>query len=92
MNHVNRDEKMRKLLILLALSCVWMFSVASSPVVTGAKVRINAKKYSEAIEVLEENKGKYLDDPELFLLSGSRLCWSCQLGTGRHQFFQGVGI
>lgn len=61
---------MRNLLILLAISCVWMFTVASSPVVTGAKVRLNAKKYEETIEVLEENKDKYPDDPELFYYLG----------------------
>ncbi|MFC1544657.1 tetratricopeptide repeat protein [Gemmatimonadota bacterium] len=70
MNHINRDEKMRKLLIVLAVSCVWMLTVASSPVVTGAKVRLNASKYAEAIKVLEENKDKYLDDPELFFYLG----------------------
>ncbi|MEA2064535.1 MAG: DUF2225 domain-containing protein [Gemmatimonadota bacterium] len=57
---------MRKVLIMGALLSVWLVSVASTPVVTGAKVRINAKKYKEAIEVLEQNKAKYPDDPELF--------------------------
>ena len=63
-------ERMRKLLFLLIMSCVWMLTVASSPVVTGAKVRLNAKKYLETIEVLEENKAKYPDDPELFYYLG----------------------
>ena len=49
---------MRKLIVALSLSVVWMFTVASSPVVTGAKVRIHAKKYEEAIKVLEENKAQ----------------------------------
>ena len=57
---------MRRLWILIAISTIWVFTVASSPVVTGAKVRLKAKKYQETVDVLEENKGKYLDDPELF--------------------------
>lgn len=61
---------MRKLMILLTVSCVWMLSVASSPVVTGAKVRLGAKKYKETIKVLEQNKAKYPDDPELFYYLG----------------------
>ncbi|MBW7995299.1 MAG: tetratricopeptide repeat protein [Candidatus Glassbacteria bacterium] len=61
---------MRKLLIFMAVSCVWMFTVASSPVVTGARVRLSAKKYESAIKVLEKNKDKYADDPELFYYLG----------------------
>jgi len=57
---------MRKILITLAVSSVWLLTVASTPVVTGAKVRIKASKFKEAVEVLEENKAKYPDDPELF--------------------------
>ena len=57
---------MRKILMTLALCSVWLLTVASTPVVTGAKVRIKAKKYKEAVEVLEENKAKYPNDPELF--------------------------
>ena len=63
---VKKDLKMRRLWILIAISTIWIFTVASSPVVTGAKVRLKAKKYQETVDVLEENKGKYLDDPELF--------------------------
>lgn len=62
--------QMRKLVFILALSVVWMFTVASSPVVTGAKVRINAKKYEETIQLLEDNKAAYPDDPELFYYLG----------------------
>jgi len=61
---------MRKLLVLLSLSVVWMFTVASSPAVTGAKVRLKAKKFEETIQVLEENKDKYPSDPELFYYLG----------------------
>jgi tetratricopeptide (TPR) repeat protein len=57
---------MRRLWVLIAILTIWIFTVASSPVVTGAKVRLKAKKYQETVDVLEENKGKYLDDPELF--------------------------
>ncbi|MFH1069237.1 MAG: tetratricopeptide repeat protein [Candidatus Glassbacteria bacterium] len=57
---------MRKFLILIGISVIWTFTVASSPVVTGAKVRLNAKKYKETVEVLQENKAQYPDDPELF--------------------------
>ena len=57
---------MRNFLILLAMSVIWMFTVASSPVVTGAKVRLNAKKYKETVDVLEANKAQFPDDPELF--------------------------
>jgi tetratricopeptide (TPR) repeat protein len=57
---------MRKLLITLAIFSVWFLTVASTPVVTGAKVRIMNSKYKEAVEVLEENKAKYPNDPELF--------------------------
>lgn len=63
---MEKDVKMRKLWILMSISLIWVFTVASSPVVTGAKVRLKAKKYQETVDVLEENKGKYLDDPELF--------------------------
>ncbi len=70
LNNVNWDGKMRNLLILLIVSCVWMLTVASSPVVTGAKVRLGAKKYKATIEVLEKNKAKYPDDPELFYYLG----------------------
>ena len=65
-NLVEKDAKMRKMWILIAISIIWIFNVASSPVVTGAKVRLKAKKYQATVEVLEENKGKYPDDPELF--------------------------
>ena len=65
-NLVEKDVKMRKMWILIAISIIWIFNVASSPVVTGAKVRLKAKKYQETVKVLEENKGKYPDDPELF--------------------------
>ncbi|MEA1997356.1 MAG: tetratricopeptide repeat protein [Gemmatimonadota bacterium] len=57
---------MRRLLILLVISSIWLVSVASTPVVTGAKVRLKAKKYQETVKVLEDNKAKYPDDPELF--------------------------
>lgn len=57
---------MRKILITLMVLGVWLLTVASTPVVTGAKVRIKAKKFKEAVEVLEKNKAKYPDDPELF--------------------------
>jgi tetratricopeptide (TPR) repeat protein len=61
-----RILEMRKLLVVLALMFVWLFCVASSPVVTGAKVRIKAKKYEDAVKVLEESKAQYPNDPELF--------------------------
>ena len=61
---------MRRLWVLIAILTIWIFTVASSPVVTGAKVRLKAKKYQETVDVLEENKGKYLDDPELFYYLG----------------------
>ncbi len=57
---------MRKILMTLAVCSVWLLTVASTPVVTGAKVRIKAKKYKEAVEVLEENKAQYPNDPELY--------------------------
>ena len=57
---------MRKILITLIVLGVWLLTVASTPVVTGAKVRIKAKKFKEAVEVLEQNKAQYPDDPELF--------------------------
>ena len=57
---------MRRILILLTIISIWIVFVASSPVVTGAKVRMKSKKYEETVQVLEENKGKYPDDPELF--------------------------
>ncbi len=57
---------MRRLWILIAISTVWIFTVASSPVVTGAKVRLKNSKYQQTVDVLEKNKGKYPDDPELF--------------------------
>jgi len=57
---------MRRLWILIAISTIWIFTVASSPVVTGAKVRLKAKKYQATVDVLEKNKSKYMDDPELF--------------------------
>jgi tetratricopeptide (TPR) repeat protein len=61
---------MRKMIVVLSLAVVWMFTVASSPVVTGAKVRIKAKKFEEAIKVLEDSKGEYGNDPELFFYLG----------------------
>ncbi|MCE5271293.1 tetratricopeptide repeat protein [bacterium] len=61
---------MRKLIVVLSLAVVWMFTVASSPVVTGAKVRIKAKKYDEAIKVLEDSKAEYPNDPELYYYLG----------------------
>jgi len=61
---------MRRLIILPVVLFVWFFSVASSPEVTGAKVRINAKKYADAVKVLEGAMGKYPDDPELYYYLG----------------------
>lgn len=57
---------MRRTWILIAVSTIWIFTVASSPVVTGAKVRLSRNKFQETVKVLEENKDKYPDDPELF--------------------------
>ncbi|MBN2288843.1 MAG: tetratricopeptide repeat protein [Candidatus Glassbacteria bacterium] len=57
---------MRRILITLMIPVIWFLTVASTPVVTGAKVRIKAKKFKEAAEVLEENKAQYPDDPELY--------------------------
>jgi tetratricopeptide (TPR) repeat protein len=57
---------MRKLLITITILATWLVAAASTPVVTGAKIRISAKKFQEAVEVLEENKGKYPNDPELY--------------------------
>jgi len=57
---------MHRLWILIAILTVWIFTVASSPVVTGAKVRLQRNKYQETVDVLEKNKGEYPDDPELF--------------------------
>ena len=61
---------MRKSIIFLAVIAIWLFSVASSPVVTGAKVRLKAKKYEETVKVLEENKSQYSNDPELYYYLG----------------------
>ncbi len=57
---------MRKSIVLLAIIAAFLFSVASSPVVTGAKVRLSRKKYEETVKVLEENKSQYPNDPELY--------------------------
>jgi tetratricopeptide (TPR) repeat protein len=85
-------EQMRKLLIFIAVSCVWMFTVASSPVVTGAKVRLNAKKYEDAIEVLEENKGKYPDDPELFYYLGRAYAGIAQWESAGENFTKALEL
>ncbi len=61
---------MRKLILLSALLGVWILTVASSPVVTGAKVRIKAKKYEETVKLLEDSKSQYPGDPELFYYLG----------------------
>jgi len=53
-------------MILSIIGSVWFLSIASSPVVTGAKVRLDHKKYEETVKLLEENKAEYPNDPELF--------------------------
>jgi tetratricopeptide (TPR) repeat protein len=77
---------MRKLLILLALCLLWIFSVASSPVVTGAKNRLSVHKYEDAVKVLEENKAKYPDDPELFYYLGRAYAGMAQWSAAGENF------
>ncbi len=83
---------MRKLLILLTVSCVWMLTVASSPVVTGAKVRLGAKKYKETIEVLEKNMAKYPDDPELFYYLGRAYAGVAQWQSAGENFNKALSL
>ena len=61
---------MKSLLIVLILTFMYSIAWASTPVVTGAKVRIQHKKYQDAVDVLEENMSKYPDDSELYYYLG----------------------